>query len=156
PSRSHFQSMATWHSARLDPEDHGEGWLGRALDSSREDHNAGLHIGDGPPPVALRGRRAVASSLERIDDFLLDSAAESSRAIAVESGVDAHGEDLTAFVHRSALDAYATADRIATLVRDRGDDARYPKTRLAERLHTVARLIKGKYTARVYYTVQEG
>src|SRR4051812_6304411 len=33
PSRSHFRSMAIWHSARLDAEDHtGIGWLGRALD----------------------------------------------------------------------------------------------------------------------------
>src|SRR5262249_14651383 len=34
PSRSHFQSMATWHSARLDPTEHGgPGWLGAALDA---------------------------------------------------------------------------------------------------------------------------
>ena len=33
PNRSHFRSMAIWHSARLDPEEHGGlGWLGRALD----------------------------------------------------------------------------------------------------------------------------
>src|SRR4051812_41692935 len=33
PSRSHFRSMAVWHSARTDPEDHGgPGWLGRVLD----------------------------------------------------------------------------------------------------------------------------
>ena len=31
PSRSHFRSMAVWHSVRTDPEDHGgPGWLGPA------------------------------------------------------------------------------------------------------------------------------
>src|SRR5579871_2477089 len=36
PNRSHFRSMAIWHSARLDPEEHGGfGWLGRALDQDR-------------------------------------------------------------------------------------------------------------------------
>jgi len=33
PNRSHFESMAIWHSARLAPEDrNGPGWLGRGLD----------------------------------------------------------------------------------------------------------------------------
>src|SRR5262249_45090805 len=33
PNRSHFQSLATWHTARLGPEEHkGPGWLGPALD----------------------------------------------------------------------------------------------------------------------------
>ena len=33
PNRSHFESMAIWHTARFDPEEHkGYGWLGRALD----------------------------------------------------------------------------------------------------------------------------
>src|SRR5579872_2352081 len=32
PSRSHFRSMAVWHTARFDPEEHkGPGWLGLAL-----------------------------------------------------------------------------------------------------------------------------
>jgi uncharacterized protein (DUF1501 family) len=33
PSRSHARSMAVWHTARFDPEDHnGLGWIGRGLD----------------------------------------------------------------------------------------------------------------------------
>src|SRR5262249_39335872 len=39
PNRSHFESMAIWHTARFDPEErNGLGWLGRSLD------------GDAPPP----------------------------------------------------------------------------------------------------------
>src|SRR5438552_2032055 len=34
PNRSHFESMAIWHHARLAAEDHdGIGWLGRAADA---------------------------------------------------------------------------------------------------------------------------
>src|SRR6516165_469057 len=41
PSRSHFQSMATWHTARLDPEEHkGPGWLGRGLDAAGTEASA--------------------------------------------------------------------------------------------------------------------
>ena len=35
PNRSHFESMAIWHTARSDPEERkGYGWIGRALDPS--------------------------------------------------------------------------------------------------------------------------
>jgi uncharacterized protein (DUF1501 family) len=69
PSRSHFQSMATWHTARLDPEEHrGPGWLGRSLDAAGKSASA-LLVGGGPPPVAIRGRRSVASAIERIEVF---------------------------------------------------------------------------------------
>src|SRR5438093_5861880 len=66
PNRSHFRSMAIWHSARLDPEEQsGLGWLGRALDENGKSNNvaASLLIGTGPPPVALRARRCVASAI---------------------------------------------------------------------------------------------
>jgi uncharacterized protein (DUF1501 family) len=155
PNRSHFQSMAVWHSARLDPEEQGgQGWIGRGVDAIAESSAGALYIGSGAPPVALRGRRAVASALERIDDLLLDPAAEPGRALVSQD--NGNGDDLAAFVRRSTLDAYTTADRIAALARNRTDDARYPATGLAERLHNVARLIKGGYAARVYYTEQGG
>src|SRR5262252_1266074 len=52
PSRSHFQSLATWHTARLDPEEHkGPGWLGRGLDTAGKGAQA-LLVGSGTPPVA--------------------------------------------------------------------------------------------------------
>src|SRR5437667_6136624 len=48
PSRSHFQSLATWHTARLDPEEHkGPGWLGRGLDAAATGTSA-LLVGSGP------------------------------------------------------------------------------------------------------------
>ena len=65
------------------------------------------------------------------------------------------GDDLAAFVQRSTLDAYATADQLAALSRD-GDAARYPSTGLADRLRMVARLLKAGHAARVYYASQPG
>ncbi len=65
PSRSHFQSMATWHTARLDPEEHkGPGWLGRALDEAGGAASS-LQVGSGPAvggdpraPLHRHGHRA--------------------------------------------------------------------------------------------------
>jgi uncharacterized protein (DUF1501 family) len=147
PSRSHFRSMAIWHTARLDAEEQaGLGWLGRGLDQAPG--ASSLLVGAGPPPVALRGRRAVASAVERIEDFTLAAGADPRKALTREEPAD----DLAAFVRRSMLDAYGTADRLKEVAG--GDGARYPQTGLANRLRLVARLLKTGVGARVYYTTQ--
>ena len=148
PNRSHFASMAIWQTARLDEEEHGgPGWLGRGLDSTPG--ASSTFIGAGSIPAAIRGRRAVASSLERIDDLTLDPA-------VARPNVASDGDDLGAFVLRSTLDAYASSDRLAELAKDRSSAARYPDTELANRLKLVARLIKGGFDSRVFYTSQGG
>jgi uncharacterized protein (DUF1501 family) len=148
PNRSHFASMAIWQTARLDPEEHaGPGWLGRGLDATAG--ASSMFIGAGAIPLTIRGRRSLASSLERIDDLTLDPA-------LARPGISVHGDDLAAFVRRSTLDAYASSDRLAELAKDQSSTARYPGTGLANRLKVVARLIKGGYAARVFYTLQSG
>jgi uncharacterized protein (DUF1501 family) len=151
PSRSHFRSMATWHTGRLDPEEHkGPGWIGRGLDAGGKGATA-LLVGSGPPPVAIRGRRSIASAIERPEDFSLIAGADPRKALAHEEP----GDDLSAFVQRSMLDAYATADRLQRLTGD-ASDARYPASGLASRLRLIARLIKIGLDTRVYYTLQGG
>jgi uncharacterized protein (DUF1501 family) len=151
PSRSHFQSMAIWHTARLEVEEHtGLGWLGRGLDGAPG--ASSLLVGSGTPPVALRGRRTVASAIERLDDFTLAPGADPRKALAGAEPAD----DLTAFVRRSMLDAYATADRLAATAGGKAEDSRYPSTGLGERLHLVARLLKAGVGVRVFYTTQSG
>jgi uncharacterized protein (DUF1501 family) len=153
PNRSHFESMAIWHTARLAAEDRtGLGWLGRALDGAPGSGggSASLLIGSGPPPVALRGRRAVASALERPEEFALDAGADPRRAV----GKDEPADDLTAFVRRTMLDAYGTADRLAQVTKTKDDGARYPGSGLGERLRLMARLLKAGLGTRIFYTRQ--
>jgi uncharacterized protein (DUF1501 family) len=148
PNRSHFASMAIWQTARLDEEEHGgPGWLGRGLDSNPG--ASSTFVGAGSIPAAIRGRRSLASSLERIDDLTLDPA-------VARPNVTSDGDDLGAFVLRSTLDAYASSDRLAELAKDKSAAARYPDTELANRLKLVARLIKGGFDSRVFYTSQGG
>jgi uncharacterized protein (DUF1501 family) len=155
PNRSHFESMAIWHTARFDLEErNGLGWLGRALDDQQgRDVNRpdSVFVGGAQLPGALRGRRCVASALTRPEDFVL--------APEVKARPDADGaakDDLAAFVRRASLDAYTTADRMAEFVRAREDGAGYPATELAGELRLVARLIKADVGTRVYYTRQSG
>ena len=149
PNRSHFQSMAIWHTAWLDAEKQGGlGWLGRGLDEAKG--ASSLLVGSGPPPVALRGRRAIASAIERLDDFTLAAGADPRKALTKDEPAD----DLAAFVRRNMLDAYATADRLAATAKDKDGDSRYPQNAFGQRLQLLARLIKVGVGARVYYTTQ--
>jgi uncharacterized protein (DUF1501 family) len=151
PSRSHFQSMATWHTARLDAEEHkSPGWLGRGLDATGGEAPA-LLVGAGSPPAAIRGRRSAASAIERLDDFIAPAGVDSRKALQTDSS-----DELTAFVRRSMLDAYATADQLTRVLETDKEDARYPPTGLAARLRLVARLLKAGTGTRIYYTVQPG
>jgi uncharacterized protein (DUF1501 family) len=157
PDRSHFRSMATWHTARLDAEGHaGPGWIGRGLDSRAAPgagQPASLYVGAGALPSALRGTSAPAAALGHVDDLILEKAAK--RAAGEVKVTRGSPDSVASFVRRAALDAYATADRLAALGRD-DSNARYPSSGLAQRLGLIARLLKGGLGARVFYTVQAG
>jgi len=147
PNRSHFESMAVWQTARMDPEEqNGYGWLGRALDPQ-----AGLaYLLGSAVPTALRGRRSTTVALNRVDEVLLADPASAKQAIGAESA-----DDLLAFVRRQSVDANAASDKLAHLAGG-NDSSQYPATALAERLKLAARLIRSNLGARVFYTVQSG
>jgi uncharacterized protein (DUF1501 family) len=155
PSRSHFESMAVWQTARRDPKEHtGLGWLGRGLDAAKAAGGgtpAMVFVGAGQMPLALRSRRSVASALSRPEDFVLAPEAR-GKLPAEPDGKD----DLAAFVHRMAVDAHATAERMKAIVTDREDGPSYPASDLAQQLRLCARLIKADVGTRVFYTRQSG
>src|SRR5204863_7334185 len=75
PNRSHFESMAIWHHARLKADQHdGNGWLGRAAELAQTRKTStpdSIYVGADTVPVALRGRRANAVSLQSESDLHL-------------------------------------------------------------------------------------
>jgi uncharacterized protein (DUF1501 family) len=161
PSRSHFKSMAIWQSAnvnlpRKDDFDADTkavyGWIGQALDEGPRPADASpaaQFVGSGSMPVALRSRRSVASAIARPEDAVL-ALKGGGRSAAME-GPGRDG-DLAAFVRRSTLDAYATSERMAAVLRAEDRGASYPATALAGRLRVIARMIKGGGGTRVFYT----
>jgi uncharacterized protein (DUF1501 family) len=147
PNRSHFESMAIWHTARLDPDERkGYGWIGRALDPRRETaYSIGAAI-----PLVLRGRRSSAVAINKVEEALLADPVSAMQAVGA-----ATGDDLLAFVRRQAVEAHDAADKLAKMAKF-DDKTPYPSTGLAERLKTVARLMKSDIRSRVFYTVQSG
>jgi uncharacterized protein (DUF1501 family) len=154
PNRSHFESMAIWQTARLAKDERTEiGWLGLALDAGGKGRGAAaLGVGTAQPPVAIRGRRSVAATLDRLDDYTIDPTADPRKALGATDPPD----DLTAFVRRSMLDAYATADLVKEVAGESPSAAAYPGTPLGGYLRLIARLLKAGFGTRVYYTIQPG
>jgi uncharacterized protein (DUF1501 family) len=155
PSRSHFESMAVWHSARTTAENRdGCGWLGRGLDTAPRPARgapAAIFLSRSDLPLAIRGRRAVATAMTGPDDFTLKSDADPRG-----DGAGSSTSSLASFVQRSALDAYAFADQMAAMAQGRSANVNYPSTTLAERLKLVALLIRAGLGSRVYYAIQPG
>ncbi|HUE17112.1 MAG TPA: DUF1501 domain-containing protein [Planctomycetaceae bacterium] len=154
PNKSHDVSMSIWQTARFDPTEHrGYGWLGRALDESAPASGgpSALLVGSDLPPVALRGRRSVAASLENLDDLTVSDAV---RPHPVDSSRS--DESLAAYVRRSTLDTLTTADRLKQSAKHSADSATPPGSELAGHLALVSRLIKSDFGARVYYAIQSG
>jgi uncharacterized protein (DUF1501 family) len=154
PNRSHFQSMAIWQTARFDPpQHHSPGWIGTALDSGRPPGDgapASLLVGLDSPPTALRGQRAVTAALANLDDWALSGSLDPQPEIQQSD----KRNDLRAFVARSMLDAYASADNLQKFADIKDNAAGYPATGLAERLHLIARLLKVGFGTRAFYTSQ--
>src|SRR5262249_5975952 len=156
PSRSHARSMAVWHTARFDPEEHnGHGWLGRALDGRTEraaEALPSLFVGVNAAPAALRGRRSAATALAGLEDFRL-----TGEGVAPEAeGAGLPADDLPAFIRRSMRDAYTTADRLKEVAHTPDGGAAYPATALADRLRLIARFLKAGFATPVYYTALAG
>src|SRR5439155_10578074 len=95
-------------------------------------------------------------ALAHLDDWALNGPFDPKRALLRpdESGHYEQRNDLRAFVARSMLDAYTTADHLQKFAQVQASGAGYPATGLAERLRLVSQLLKTGYGTRVFYTVQ--
>ncbi|MSR57795.1 MAG: DUF1501 domain-containing protein [Planctomycetaceae bacterium] len=155
PSKSHEVSMAIWQTARFDSTEHRSyGWIGRALDeapAANSDGPAALLVGKEALPVTLRGRKSIGATLANLDEMQVADA--STLGTQREASV---GDDLTAFMRRSRLDALLTAERLRQAAKPPGVVGTVPEGELGKRLALIARLIKSDFGARVYYAVQSG
>ncbi len=169
PNRSHFESMAIWHTARTAVDKAAPGWLARALDrrTGPDGDAAGLHIHEAfPLPGALAGGRQVVPSLARLEQFRRrlgmpqgDQAAAQVEALDRLARQD-RGEpgSLLQFVERCSLITYTSSARLERLQQDHpAAKADYPEFYgLARRLQLIAQLIKAGLTTTIYYTHLDG
>jgi uncharacterized protein (DUF1501 family) len=89
--------------------------------------------------------------MSRPEDFLLAPEARGKLPAADETK-----DDLTMFVHRMAIEAHATAERMKDVISGKDEGRAYPTNELAQQLRLAARLIKADAGTRIFYTRQPG
>jgi uncharacterized protein (DUF1501 family) len=164
PNRSHFESMAIWHTARMNPDRNTTGWLARCLDrrfAGPGGDSPALHISEGLLPQALHGSQRHVPSLASLEQFRRrlgipeGAGAADQRAALDEVGNRQRGQDgsLLQFVERSTLITYASSARLEQVMNQGGQATGYPEFYgLARRLKLIAQLIKAGMGTSIYYT----
>ncbi len=163
PNRSHFESMAIWHTARLKPENATPGWLAPVIDAkARGGGDApALQISRSFLPQALYGSQRQVPSLLDLEQFRRhlgvpeQAGAREQRAALDELAGQARGpeDSLLQFVARSTAITYASSARLDSVLKDRGTAAGYPEFfGLARRLRRIGQLIKAGMQTSIYYT----
>ncbi|MEL6109264.1 MAG: DUF1501 domain-containing protein [Planctomycetota bacterium] len=149
--RSHFRSMAIWHTAGEGGEELPEtGWAGRALDETAVGGTDGVFIGYDDLPRALRGRRASVSSLPPGKKLELKTSIRPHEPLLSS---DDH-TPIGTFVQRHVVDAYKTLQQLEQPAK--ASAISYPQSELGSSLRSVAQFIGIESSARVYYAVQPG
>ncbi|HVK14444.1 MAG TPA: DUF1501 domain-containing protein [Gemmataceae bacterium] len=155
PSQSHFRSMDIWHAAST-AETLTEGWVGRALKAMNAPafHVAG---GNETAPLALSGAPARVPSITSIEDFQLKLADKAGQKDLIEKSAQGSGKPgLLDFVQKTALNTYASSQKLQEVGKNYEPKVPYPGTGLANRLKLCAQLIDAGLGARVFYVSIDG
>lgn len=162
PNRSHFRSMDIWHSARPEDEEfRGDGWIGRALDATEEQHAGrlpALAVGTDRLPRALLGHKVNVPMLRNLDAFKWNggSGSETERnqrreLIEKLAAEKAEEKSNLSFLRQTTSTAALAAKRLSKLGDDYKPASEYPNNGLGQKLKTVAQLITADLGTRIYY-----
>ena len=158
PNRSHFESMAIWHSGNVDGKRaDGNGWLGKYLDVSAPKERIdldGWFVGAGTVPPVLVNRRSQIASVARLQDLRFRSL--STAKLANQLSKHDPQSDISSFVSRCMTSSFASAEQLESIMKSQKTDKRFPATVLGNKLSIISRLIRSGANSRTYYTVQPG
>lgn len=151
PNGNHEESMQIWQTASTDFQGCQTGWLGRAIDQASSADMGdvpGVFVGSITRPFLLNAEESVVPSVRAMEDYTLQ---KQPAATAVPRATN---NPLVDFVQKTALKGDAAADRINAVLKKQksGNRAEYPDIPGAQRLRTIAELIRADLGIRVYST----
>ena len=163
PDQSHFRSMDIWHAAST-AQTLNEGWIGKALRHVPAAASFHLANSNEPAPLALTGAPARVPSIATLDDFQLRLQAASApdrvqqrEFLNSVSRPAANAQpNLLDFVQRTAVQTYASSQRLGEVGRNYQPRTPYPNSALANHLKLAAQLIDAGLGARLFYVTQDG
>jgi uncharacterized protein (DUF1501 family) len=162
PERSHFESMAVWHTARRDAKGDTPGWLARELDAKPPVAGSdvpALHVSAELLPQALVGSQRHVPSLNSLEQFRRrlgipeGAGAREQRAALDGVASEERGKpgSLLQFVERSAVLTYTSSARLESVATTGATG--YPEFYgLAQRLRLIGQLVKAGLSTSIYYT----
>jgi uncharacterized protein (DUF1501 family) len=147
PNRSHFESMAIWHTA--DPKAREtEGWIGKIAEKYGDPFCA-TNMGN-TTPLALRGADIILPSIQTVDrfQFKVNPEAQTAFNTILETPLEGRAETLRGATRQMLSDI----DRIQKGIGKYKAGAAYPDEKFAASLRDIARLIAADVGQRVFYT----
>lgn len=146
PNRSHFASMAIWHTA--DPTQAGaDGWIGRVAEKIGDPFCAS-NLG-GTTPLALRADTFSLPSIEQVDTFGVKLPQGVDGAFNAMLGAPRQGE--ADYLLRATRQMMKNTARVQQNVKKYKSGAAYPDDRFAAQLQDAARLIAAGVGQRIIY-----
>ena len=172
PDRSHFRSMDIWHSARPDADYTQDGWLGRGLDLTVEQHAGAMRamaLGTNRLPLALLSSKVNVPSISNLAGYHLElgPGPEANRKLQRRlmgeiaerqsslSGLGAAAANLD-FLRKTAVTAFTSADKLKEVTASYKPAVPYPANGLGEKLKVVAQIIAGELGTRVIFVSLDG
>ncbi|EYB68984.1 twin-arginine translocation pathway signal [Deinococcus phoenicis] len=146
PNRSHFASMAIWHTA--DPtQAQAEGWIGRIAEKIGDPFCAS-NLG-GTTPQALRAADFSLPSIDGVDNFQVKLPAGLDAAFGTMLNTPRAGE--AAYLQQATRQMLTNTRRVQQNVGKYRTGATYPEGKFAAQLRDAARLIAAGTGQRVLY-----
>ena len=148
PNRSHFASMAIWHSADPTGADR-EGWIGRIAEKLGDPFCA-TNLG-GVTPLALRTNDLILPSINALDNFQLKLPKGTEKAYEGIMGLPRRGEAF--FLAQANHQMMSNTARVQKSLSKYKSGSSYPENnKFAAKLRELARLIAADTGQSILYT----
>lgn len=159
PNFSHFESTNIWMIGDTRGKQVPYGWIGRACEAGFPDsRDEKLAVAIGPnngAALALRGPRHAGILCDKPEAFgYAGGNADAYRKLNTPGAGAMSGE--LQWITRTAVTANAAADEIGKLAKIYKPRVEYPDTPYGRNLRTIAGLIAGGLSTRIYWTGRDG
>jgi uncharacterized protein (DUF1501 family) len=165
PNLSHFHSQDIWHTSDRRGRDARFGWIGKAADAGfpgNYDPLLTVAVGVGSTPLAMESKDHLGVSLQTTDSFrFVGDRGDKERSTAYRRLQDLANERRQSlselhFVTQTATTANACSDQIRERALNYKPTVEYPSTPLANNLRSIAALVAGGLTTRIFFTTHPG
>jgi uncharacterized protein (DUF1501 family) len=146
PNRSHFASMAIWHTASPESS-HSDGWIGRVA-AQVGDPLCASNIGNNTP-LAFQNESVLSPSINDVDkfEFFLGDQFQTP----FQNILKQQREGESAFIQKSVEQMLGNTSTIQSRLGNYQSAVEYPKNELAKRLQQAAKLIATGLHQKVLY-----